>query len=88
MGELPLFERARGFATRTAFAGGGRDVTYAELLERSGALAAYLLGTRADLNQARIAFAVPAGPEYAIIQWGIWRAGGIALPLNEGATVS
>lgn len=87
MEALPLFERARGFATRTAFAGGGRDVTYGELIERSGVLAAHLLGGRADLNEARIAFAAPAGPEYAIIQWGIWRAGGIALPLNTSATL-
>jgi len=93
MAELPLFERAKGFAKRIAFAGGAHDVTahdvtYGELLARSAQVAAHLLAGKRDLNEARIAFAAPAGPEYAVIQWGIWRAGGIALPLNTSATVA
>ncbi|HEX8450790.1 MAG TPA: AMP-binding protein, partial [Longimicrobium sp.] len=35
----------------------------------------------ADLDGARVAFLVPPGWEYAAVQWGVWRAGGIAVPL-------
>jgi malonyl-CoA/methylmalonyl-CoA synthetase len=91
MAELALFARAEKFAPRTAFGAieeGAEVVSYGALLERSAALAAQLLGGRPDLQEARIAFAAAPGPDYAIIQWGIWRAGGIALPLNTGATLS
>ena len=34
-----------------------------------------------DLNEARVAFLVTPGFDYVAVQWGIWRAGGIAVPL-------
>jgi malonyl-CoA/methylmalonyl-CoA synthetase len=40
-----------------------------------------LLDGRSDLNEARIAFLVTPGFEWVAMQWGIWRAGGIAVPL-------
>ncbi len=40
-----------------------------------------LLDGSNDLNEARIAFIVAPGFDYVSIQWGIWRAGGIAVPL-------
>ncbi|MFC2102288.1 long-chain fatty acid--CoA ligase, partial [Bacteroidota bacterium] len=42
-----------------------------------------LLDGRQDLNEARIAYLVPPGFDHVAIQWGIWRAGGIAVPLCE-----
>ena len=36
---------------------------------------------RRDLEEARVVFLVPPGFEYAAVQWGIWRAGGVAVPL-------
>jgi malonyl-CoA/methylmalonyl-CoA synthetase len=38
-------------------------------------------GAPVDLAGARVAFLVPPGCAYVIAQWGIWRAGGIAVPL-------
>ncbi|HEU0077211.1 MAG TPA: acyl-CoA synthetase, partial [Longimicrobiaceae bacterium] len=35
----------------------------------------------ADLAGARVAFLAPPGWDYVAVQWGIWRAGGIAVPL-------
>ncbi len=34
-----------------------------------------------DLSEARIAFLVPPGFAYVATLWGIWRAGGVAVPL-------
>jgi malonyl-CoA/methylmalonyl-CoA synthetase len=34
-----------------------------------------------DLNEKRVAFMVQPGFDYVCVQWGIWRAGGIAVPL-------
>ena len=36
---------------------------------------------REDLNEERIAFLVAPGFPWVAVQWGIWRAGGIAVPL-------
>ena len=48
---------------------------------QSQKIAIALLEDKEDLNEARIAFIVAPSFEYACIQWGIWRAGGIAVPL-------
>ena len=84
---LQLFKRAQGWQGRIAFTEHASQVTYAELLAHSEAIAAALLRGAADLEEARIAFAAPCGSDYAAIQWGIWRAGGIAVPLNTHATL-
>ena len=81
-----LFDRAQEHGSRVAFTEATGQVTYAQLLQRSAAIAAALLDGRDDLEEQRIAFAAPAGSDYAAIQWGIWRAGGIAVPLNIHAT--
>lgn len=86
MPELPLFDRAKFHGDTIAFSGRGESKTYRNLLERSAAVAAALLDSRSDLNEDRIAFLLPAGFDYASVQWGIWRAGGIAVPLSLSAT--
>jgi malonyl-CoA/methylmalonyl-CoA synthetase len=45
-----------------------------------------LLGDAEDLNEARVALLVTPGVEYVAAQWGIWRAGGIKLPICLSAT--
>ncbi|MGH7200513.1 MAG: AMP-binding protein, partial [Planctomycetaceae bacterium] len=59
----------------------GRERSYRELLTASDRMAATLLGARRDLGEARVVFLVPPGFDYVATQWGIWRAGGIAVPL-------
>ena len=78
---LPLFERAESFPDRTAIASAAGDVTYGTLLRASAAAAERLLAGRRDLAEARVAFLVPPGFEHVAVQWGIWRAGGVAVPL-------
>jgi malonyl-CoA/methylmalonyl-CoA synthetase len=55
--------------------------TYPQLLDASRRVASCLLGGRPDLAEARVAFLVPPGFDHVSVQWGIWRAGGIAVPL-------
>ncbi|RME97351.1 MAG: long-chain fatty acid--CoA ligase [Chloroflexi bacterium] len=78
---LPLIERALQFDNRTAIVTLNAEYSYRQLLNSSARAAAGLLNGRNDLTEARVAFLTPPGFEYAAVQWGIWRAGGIAVPL-------
>lgn len=78
---LPLIKRAAGFQDRVAVIDDNGHHTYQELLDASHSAASALLQKQDDLNGARIAFMVPSGFEYVAVQWGIWLAGGIAVPL-------
>ncbi|HYN09275.1 MAG TPA: acyl-CoA synthetase [Vicinamibacterales bacterium] len=55
--------------------------TYATLAARSRRIAAHLLDGAPDLGDARVAFFIPPGLDYVAVLLGIWRAGGIAVPL-------
>ena len=55
--------------------------TYDDLDDASKRVAAALLADNEDLNQTRVAFLIPPGFAYAAVQRGIWRAGGVAVPL-------
>ena len=55
--------------------------TYADLDAASCSVASALLGEAADLAEARVACFVAPGFPYAAVQRGIWRAGGVAVPL-------
>ena len=80
---ISLIDRAFGYTSRRALKIADDSLTYAELLDRSAQIAVNLLAGRSDLEEARIAFLAAPGIEYVCIQWGIWRAGGIAVPLCE-----
>lgn len=78
---LKLIDRAKNYARRTALIAAGRTYTYGELLAESESIAAYLLSEDLDLQEKRVAFMATPGMDYVKTQWGIWRAGGIAVPL-------
>ena len=78
---LTLFERAKTFGERKAISSNNQDYSYDQLIASSNAVASNLLGNSTDLNEGRITFLVPPSFEYTAIQWGIWKAGGIAVPL-------
>lgn len=61
--------------------------TYRVLHEYINRIALALLGQRSDLAEERIAFFLPASPDYVALLLGIWRAGGIAIPLNTSAAL-
>ncbi len=81
---MELIERARGFRDRVAVISGSSSFTYEQLLEASLGVAGRLLGDSGDLNEARVAFIIRPGFDYVKTLWGIWRAGGIAVPLHPG----
>jgi malonyl-CoA/methylmalonyl-CoA synthetase len=55
--------------------------TYQDLLASSHRMASLLLAHAPDLRETRVAYMVTPGFDYVKTQWGIWRAGGIAVPL-------
>ncbi len=79
---IPLIARAETLHTgRTAIVDGAGSHSYDALLAASARVAAALLDGRGDLDGERVAFLAPSTFEYVAIQWGIWRAGGVAVPL-------
>ena len=86
MKNVELITRAAAHKDAVAFKSGDGVWTYRQLLDRSAAFAGALLNGDADLNESRVAFLIPGGFEYAATQWGIWRAGGVAVPLCLSAT--
>ena len=78
---LPLFQRALTQGKRLAIIDKTGRHTYADLLTAAHQVTGYLLSDQPDLREARVAFLVPPSLEYAAVQWGIWQAGGVAVPL-------
>ncbi|MFD0991174.1 acyl-CoA synthetase [Mariniflexile jejuense] len=78
---IKLIERAYNNKNRIAVKSEGYSYTYKTLLNKSESIAVELLAGKRDLNEQRITFLVNPSFQYVTIQWGIWRAGGIAVPL-------
>jgi malonyl-CoA/methylmalonyl-CoA synthetase len=78
---LPLVAQAQRHAERTAIIDAQGSFTYNDLLAASARVASALLAGRADLREERIAFLLTPGFPWVATEWGIWRAGGIAVPL-------
>ena len=74
-------EQATEFADKTAIVCGKDSYTYQMLIQESGLFAKHLLQEEPDLLEAPVAFMVNPGFDYVKVQWAIWRAGGIAVPL-------
>ena len=78
---IPLVTRASGFTDRTAVAAADGRFSYDHLLDLSARVGSWLLDGRADLEEARVAFLVRPSMAHVCTQWGIWRGGGMAVPL-------
>jgi len=86
--KLPLFQQAVRHAqdleashpavvdVRTS-----KSYTYSDLVSAVAVFRNKILNGRSDLNEARVAFICPSGYQYVVLQWAIWAAGGIAVPL-------
>ncbi len=59
----------------------GKAYTYTQLLEASETFASLLLSNKIDLQASKVAFMVDPGFDYVKVQWAIWQAGGVAVPL-------
>ena len=78
---FPLITRAEKNSEKRAILTDEGAFTYQDLLHISSQIATSLLKETADLQEQRVAFLIPPGFEYVATQWGIWRAGGVAVPL-------
>lgn len=79
--QLALIARARGHGERIALVDAVGEHSYRKLLDASAQVASALLAGGSDLEEARVAFCVPPGFDNVATQWGLWRAGGVAVPL-------
>lgn len=70
---------------KTALVDGGAQYSYGEVNARIKRFATGLLAGRADLNEERVAVLLPASLDYVAALHGVWRAGGIAIPLNTAS---
>jgi malonyl-CoA/methylmalonyl-CoA synthetase len=82
-GAPPVLTRAFGYGGRPAVVAADGRASYADLLDQSHRTASCLLDGHPDLAEARVAYLVAPGCGWVATQWGIWRAGGIAVPLAE-----
>ncbi|ELR96923.1 acyl-CoA synthetase [Gloeocapsa sp. PCC 73106] len=78
---LPLINCAQRHPYSIAIAFADQTYTYGDLLYASSQIASKLLQNEEDLQEKRVAFLIAPSFEYVATQWGIWRAGGIAVPL-------
>jgi len=85
---LPLIAHAQRHGGRTAVVDSKGSFTYNDLLDASSRVAAALLAGREDLKEDRVAFLLTPGFPWVAAQWGIWRAGGVAVPLPLNSTRS
>ncbi len=77
----PFLNRAQQFADRTAIIDAEGAHSFGALLTASGQVAACLLDGAVDLRGRRLALLVLPGFRHVAALLGIWRAGGIAVPL-------
>jgi malonyl-CoA/methylmalonyl-CoA synthetase len=70
-------------ADRTAIVAPDGAFTYADLDAASRRVAGALLSGAPDLDQSRVACALAPGFAHAAVLRGIWRAGGVAVPLGR-----
>ena len=84
---IPLIALASRRTGRTAIVDSHDRFTYEDLVDASARVATALLAGRKDLHEERVAFLFTPGFPWVAVLWGIWRAGGIAvpLPLNSAA---
>ena len=78
---LPFMGAALANPYRAALVIDDSTCRYRDLLSVSQRVAHYLLRGRTDLEEARIVLLAPPGFAYVAAHWGIWRAGGVVVPL-------
>ena len=61
-------------------------LTYKQLLKQSQTLASDLIAKKNDLGGERILSLLPPSFDYVVLQWAVWQAGGIFVPLPNKLT--
>ncbi|CAM4213503.1 long-chain fatty acid--CoA ligase [Cytophagaceae bacterium 50C-KIRBA] len=74
-------QNARKFGKSIALLSGSQAYSYSTLIDQAEKIAGLLVEDQADLHQSPVAYMVEPGFAYVSAQWGIWLAGGIAVPV-------
>ncbi len=82
---IPLIATVQSYGPRTAVVDAQGVHTYDALLDASARVATALLAGRHDLQEERVGFLMTPGFAWVAAQWGVWRAGGVAVPLPLGS---
>jgi malonyl-CoA/methylmalonyl-CoA synthetase len=85
---LPLIAQGERHDRRAAIVDSQGAFTYNDLLDASSRVATGLLAGHEDLREERVAFLLTPGFPWVAVQWGIWRAGGVAVPLPLNSPTS
>jgi acyl-CoA synthetase (AMP-forming)/AMP-acid ligase II len=89
---LPIFLEAKKHAENTPDkiavddASKGQRFTYGQLLADAATMKKVILeelglADTGSLEEGRIAFLTPNGYDYVVVQWAVWAAGGVCVPL-------
>ena len=78
---LKLINNAPQYFSNTAIISNGQPYSYHELWTASRHFAHLLLDNQKDLSETRVAFMVTPSFDYVAVQWAIWQAGGVGVPL-------
>ena len=78
---VPIIAHAQRHHGRIAVVDSQGSFTYRHLRDASSRVGAALLDGNDELREERVAFLVTPGFPWVAMQWGIWRAGGVAVPL-------
>ncbi len=85
---LSIFKNSEKHSSRIALRDDNGSYSYKSLNTASRNIASALLADESDLKEKRIGFLIPPSFKYVSILWGIWKAGGIGIPLSLSATES
>jgi malonyl-CoA/methylmalonyl-CoA synthetase len=77
-----IIQRAENKKNRRAVIASEGIFSYEQLLDASVRVASSLLEGADDLKEKRVGFLIPPGFHSVAVHWGVWRAGGIAVPLS------
>lgn len=80
-----IIARARQHSGRSAIVDSADTYTYDLLVQDASRVAGGLLDGGKDLRESRVAFLITPGYSWVAVLWGIWLAGGVAVPLPLGA---
>ena len=78
---LKLINNATQHFSKTAIISNGQSYSYHDLWAASRHFARHLLDNQEDLSEKRVAFMVTPSFDYVAVQWAIWQAGGVGVPL-------
>ena len=78
---ITLIDRLRQYTGQIAIVDESGKYRYQDLISGSEKVASVLLAGMATLDEVRVAFLIPSSFEYVAVMLGVWRAGGIAVPL-------